>query len=312
MGWIALFAAKCLDVRISSTRPDAREYVTEALRLYAASLPGGAVPVDQLTARLTFFTDVESAVAGADVVQENVLENLQLKRAIFARVATSAPAHALLLSSTSTLLPHDLGADLDDPARVMVGHPFNPVHIVPLVEIVASDGANPAAIDSATGFYRSMGKVPIVLRRPVPGFVANRLQAALLRESIHLIREGVVTVGELDEIVTASVGSRWAVVGPFRAFHLGGGPGGLRWWLEHVGDGLERSWAALGSPQVDEATKARILEQADAAFGAASYEELAAERDTEQNAVLSAVAAVRRGTSAPSPAPSPAHAQPIT
>lgn len=308
MGWIALFASNGLDVRISSTRPDARRYVTESLRLYAASLPGGPVPVDQLAARLTFFAEAEKAAAGADVVQENVLENLKLKREIFARVAASAPAHALLLSSTSALLPRDLGADLDVPGRVMVGHPFNPVHIVPLVEVVASDDASPDAVESATAFYRSLGKVPVVLRRPVPGFVANRLQAALLRESIHLIKEGVVTVGELDEIVTASVGSRWAVVGPFRAFHLGGGPGGLRWWLEHLGDGLERSWAALGNPQVDEATKATLLEQADAAFGTASYEELAAERDTEQNAVLAAVAAVRRGAPAPGLCSSPERA----
>lgn len=312
MGWIALFSAHGLEVRVSSTRRDAREHVTEALRLYAASLPSGAVPVDRLTRCLTFTTDVESAVAGADVVQENVLENLQLKREIFARVVAAAPAHALLLSSTSTLLPRHLGRDLADPDRVMVGHPFNPVHIVPLVEVVASDGASRAVVESAVGFYRSLGKVPIVLRRSVPGFVANRLQAALLRESIHLIREGVVTVGELDEIVTASVGSRWAVVGPFQAFHLGGGPGGLRRLLEHVGDGLERSWAALGNPPADKATIATVLEQADAAFGLVPYEELAAQRDTGQNAVLAAVAAARRGVSVPDSQVPPERAQPAT
>jgi len=288
LGWIALFAARGLRVRISSTRPDAEEHVTSALGLYANSLPGGAVPVDELVERLTFAPDLASAVEGVDVVQENVLEDLPLKQRLFARVAAAAP-EALLLSSTSTLLPADLGAELDEPARVLVGHPFNPAHIVPLVEVVAADGADPAVVQAAVDFYRWLGKTPVVLRRAVPGFVANRLQSALLRESIHLVREGVVTVDELDDIVTASIGSRWAVVGPFHAFHLGGGPGGLRWLLEHLGAGLERSWAGLGNPPVDEATKALILAQADASFGAKPYEELAARRDAGQNAVIAAV-----------------------
>jgi ketoreductase RED1 len=293
LGWIALFAANGLEVRISSTRPDAEEYVNGLLPLYAASLPGGTVPADRLAARLTFAPDLESAVDGVHVVQENAPEDLALKQRLFARVAAAAPADALLLSSTSTLLPDALGAELAEPARVIVGHPFNPPHIVPLVEIVAGETAEPADVQAAVAFYRQLGKTPAVLRRAVPGFVANRLQSALLRESIHLVREGVVTVDELDEIVTASIGSRWAAVGPFQAFHLGGGPGGLRHWLEHLGDGLERSWALLGSPPVDEETVDLILAQADASFGARPYEELAARRDAAQSAVIAAVSAAR-------------------
>ncbi|MXM68971.1 hydroxylacyl-CoA dehydrogenase [Streptomyces sp. HUCO-GS316] len=288
LGWIALFAAKGLDVRVSSTRADVKEHVTRALRLYAPSLPDGAVPVDLLMSRLSFFADVEEAAAGAEVVQENVREDLALKQELFGRAAQAAP-EALLLSSTSTLLPGDLGALLEDPARVVVGHPFNPPHIVPLVEVVAADGAEAAMVEAAVDFYRFLGKRPVVLRRAVPGFVANRLQSALLRECIHLMREGVVTVAELDEIVTASIGSRWAVVGPFRAFHLGGGPGGLRHLMAHLGDGLERGWAGLGTPPVDDVTVRTLLDQADEAFGAYDYEELAIWRDAAQNAVIAAV-----------------------
>ncbi|WP_329337300.1 3-hydroxyacyl-CoA dehydrogenase NAD-binding domain-containing protein [Streptomyces sp. NBC_00663] len=288
LGWTALFAAAGLDVRISSTRPDAEEQVTRALPLYARSLPGGRLPPERLASRLTFWGSPAEAAEGAQVVQENVLENLALKQDVFRAVAEAAP-DALLLSSTSTLLPADLGATLDKPGRVIVGHPFNPPHIVPLVEVVAAEEAEPARVEAVMDFYRGLGKTPVLLRRAVPGFVANRLQSALLRESIHLVREGVVTVGELDDIVTASLGSRWAVTGPFRAFHLGGGEGGLRHLMAHLGDGLERGWAGLGNPAVDEELKETLLDQADEAFGGYDYQRLAAWRDRGQNAVIAAV-----------------------
>jgi ketoreductase RED1 len=293
LGWIALFAARGLRVQVSSTRPDAPDRVTAALRLYARSLPGGAVEPERLAERLLFAPDVESAVGEADAVQENAPERLALKQELFRRIAAAAPPGALLLSSTSTFLPDELGGLLDEPSRVVVGHPFNPPHIVPLVEVVAGAKAHAARAQAAAAFYRSVGKVPVILRKAVPGFVANRLQSALLREAMHLVREGVVSVDELDDIVTASVGSRWAVAGPFRAFHLGGGPGGLRHWLEHLGDNLERSWSGLGNPAVDDELKELILKQADGSFGAIPYEELAERRDAEQNAVLAAIARER-------------------
>jgi len=297
LGWAALFASAGLRVRVNSRRPDAEKHVRAAFELYAASLPSGPADPEELASRLEFEPDVARAVEDADVVQENAPEDLALKQELFARIGAAAPARALLLSSTSTLLPDDLGAAMDDPSRLLVAHPFNPPHIVPLVEIVAGERTDRRAVDDAVAFYRGLGKTPVVLRRPVPGFVANRLQSALLRESIHLVREGVVSVAELDEIVTASIGARWAAVGPFRAFHLGGGPGGLRHWFEHLGAGLERSWAGLGDPPVDEATVATVLAQADEAFGARSYEELAAERDAVQNAVIAAAARARTAAS---------------
>ncbi|MET9350561.1 3-hydroxyacyl-CoA dehydrogenase NAD-binding domain-containing protein [Streptomyces termitum] len=299
LGWIALFAAAGLAVRVHSRRPDAERHVRAALGRYAATLPDGPRDPEELAAGLRFEPDLARAVEGADAVQENAPEDLALKRDLFARAGAAAGPRALLLSSTSTLSPDDLGSATADPSRLLVAHPFNPPHIVPLVEVVAGERTDPAAVDDAVAFYRGLGKTPVVLRRTVPGFVANRLQSALLRESVHLVREGVVTVAELDGIVTASIGPRWAAVGPFRAFHLGGGPGGLRHWFRHLGVGLERGWAGLGSPPVDEATVGTVIAQADEAFGDRSYEELAADRDAVQNAVIAAVARTRAGTPDP-------------
>ncbi|MFF4604061.1 3-hydroxyacyl-CoA dehydrogenase NAD-binding domain-containing protein [Streptomyces sp. NPDC001339] len=289
LGWTALFASAGLTVRVNSRRADAEAHVRRAFELYAGSLPGGPADPEALFARLEFEPDVARAVEGADVVQENAPENLALKQELFATIGAAAPSHALLLSSTSTLLPDDLGARMTDPGRLLVAHPFNPPHIVPLVEIVTGRRTGPRVVEEAMAFYRGLGKTPVVLRRAVPGFVANRLQSALLRESIHLVREGVVSVAELDEIVISSIGGRWAAVGPFRAFHLGGGPGGLRHWFEHLGAGLEKSWEGLGNPPVDEETVATILSQAEEAFGNRAYEELAAERDAKQTRVIGAV-----------------------
>ncbi len=291
LSWITLFLANGFRVRVHSTRPEIGGVVLDALKLLAPGLPGGPVDPAELAGRLEIEPDLERALDGAEVVQENTPENLELKQELFARIGKAADPGALLLSSTSTLLPDDLGALMGDRSRVIVGHPLNPPHVVPLVEVVGGEKTDPSALDATVAFYRSLGKVPIVLRKPIAAFVANRLQSALLQESIHLVKEGVVTVEELDAVVTNSIGLRWATMGPFRAFHLGGGQGGLRKWLTTLGAGLQRGWEGLGRPVLDEATIELLLEQADQAFGAISYEQLAARRDALQKAVLAALAA---------------------
>ncbi|KAB8187862.1 acetoacetate decarboxylase [Microbispora catharanthi] len=163
-------------------------------------------------------------------------------------------------------------------------HPFNPPHLVPLVEIVPGGHTDPAVVERASRFYRGLGKRPQVLAKEVPGFVANRLQAALFREAIHLVTEGVVTEQELDDIVTGSIGMRWAAAGPFRTFHLGGGPGGLPAFFRHLGGALEEWWGQLGTPHLDGPTVALLNEQAQNFGGGVA--ELAAERDAAQIAVM--------------------------
>ena len=169
----------------------------------------------------------------------------------------------------------------------MIGHPFNPPHLVPLVEIVPGKHTDPGVVERARQFYRALGKRPQVLAKEVPGFVANRLQGALFREAIYLVTEGVVTEQELDDIVTSSIGMRWAVAGPFRTFHLGGGPGGLPDFFRHLGTGLEEGFKRLGAPHLDEPTVALLSEQAQH-FGG-TVEELAAKRDAAQIALMHAL-----------------------
>ncbi|MEU2833283.1 3-hydroxyacyl-CoA dehydrogenase NAD-binding domain-containing protein [Streptomyces lavendulae] len=292
LGWIALFLGHGLNVRVNSRREDAPRIVAEGLELFAPYLPEGSADPAGFAERLTFEPDLELAVADADVIVENAPENLELKQELYERIGKAAPSSALLLSSTSTLNPDDMGARMADSSRLVVGHPFNPPHVVPLVEVVAGGRTSEQAVAEAVTFFESVGRVPVVLHKPILAFAANRLQSALLRESVHLVREGVVTLEELDRVVTHSIGLRWATVGPFLAFHLGGGQGGLRKWLGTLGSGLERGWEQLGRPPMDDETIRSLIEQAEAAYGSKTYEEHVKDRDAKQTAILRSLAEV--------------------
>jgi ketoreductase RED1 len=216
LSWAALFASSGLEVRLQDPRSDLQETLEQAVRQIAPVLPG-APDAELLLSRIRLVDTLEDAVRDVDVVQENGPERLDLKREMFARVEAAAPRTALLLSSTSGLMPTDMSADMVDPGRLLVGHPFNPPHVVPLVEVVPGAQTPVEAVEAAVAFYRGLGRVPVVLRREVGGFVANRLQSAVFRESVHLVLSGVVTMEELDEVMRQSIGPRWATAGPSRA-----------------------------------------------------------------------------------------------
>ena len=288
LSWAALFAAHDIDVRVSDPRPDLEEVVATTVGQLAQALPG------DLLARIRTEPDLETAVAGVDVVQENGPERLDLKQDLFARIERAAPADALLLSSTSGLMPSDMAASMVDPGRVVVGHPFNPPHVVPLVEVVPGAQTREATVQAAVEFYRSLGKVPVVLHKEIGGFVANRLQSALFRESVHLVLQGVVSPEELDRVVTESVGVRWATAGPFESYHLGGGPGGLRNLLAHLGPGMVKRWKDLGDPELTDEVVDRLATSTEERFAGQDYDERASERDHMQLAVLAAREQARR------------------
>ena len=289
LSWAALFASKGHDVRLHDPRPDLQEL------LDAAAVELSEVLSGSWRDRIVLEPDLEAAVTGVDVVQENGPERLDVKQELFARIEAAAPPEALLLSSTSGLMPSDMGADLTAPGRVVVGHPFNPPHVVPLVEVVPGAQTPAALVEAAAAFYRSLGKVPVVLHKEIGGFVANRLQSALFRESVHLVLEGVVTPEELDQVVTESVGVRWATAGPFESYHLGGGPGGIRNLLDHLGPGMQERWRTLGQPELTPELVDRVSTSTEERFADQPYEQRTAARDRAQLAVLAAREAAREG-----------------
>jgi len=287
LSWAALFASHGHDVRITDPREDLAAIVTAGVAELAGVLPG------DWAQRVTVSSSLEEAVTGADVVQENGPERLELKKELFARIEKACPPGALLLSSTSGLMPSDMGASMVDPGRVVVGHPFNPPHVVPLVEVVPGARTTAETVAAAEGFYRSLGKAPVVLRKEIGGFVANRLQSAVFREAVHLVLSGVVTPEELDRVVTESVGVRWATAGPFESYHLGGGPGGIRHLLEHLGPGMVKRWADLGRPELTPEVIELIAADSEQRFADRSFEQRSAERDAAQLAVIAARDAAR-------------------
>jgi ketoreductase RED1 len=288
ISWTALFLARGARVRVFDTREDLRDHVLASLAQIAPSLAALGLDTHNLTARLEIAGSLEAAVAGAEVVQENGPERLALKQDLLAQIERAAGPDTLLLSSTSTLPATPLAAKLSRPERLLVGHPFNPPHVVPLVEVVPGERTSSEAVEAAVGFYVAMGKRPVVIHKEIDGFVANRLQAALFRECVYLVEEGVVDVDELDRIVTSSIGPRWAGEGPFLSFHLGGGEGGLPAFFQHLGPALEATWKELGAPTLDRATVKVITDQAARSFGATPLAELEHERDRTQLAILAA------------------------
>ncbi|MCO1580411.1 3-hydroxyacyl-CoA dehydrogenase NAD-binding domain-containing protein [Crossiella sp. SN42] len=289
LSWTALFAGHGLTVRVSDPRPDLAEAVAAALTEFTPHLAAQGLDVTGLAERVQLAADVTEAVRDADVVQENGPENVEFKKDLFATLVREAPKHALLLSSSSAIPSTAFTGDLDDAGRILIGHPFNPPHLIPLVEVVPGERTSEDSVRAAVDFYTFLGRTPVVERKEIPGFVGNRLQNALSREAIYLVEQGVVTPADLDKVMTNSLGIRWATVGPFLGSHLGGGPGGYRHLAEHIGKSMKKMWAGLGQPSQNEAEQERLIEAVEKAYGSSTYSALAEARDRKQLAVLSAL-----------------------
>jgi ketoreductase RED1 len=290
--WTALFLAHGLDVVVNDPRPDVEAFVRDYIHNNLATLEALGLPTTNLEAKLRFEADLERAVAGADLVQENGPERIEFKQDVWARISKVVSDKALLLSSSSARPATEQALNCSRPDRLLVGHPFNPPHLIPLVEVVPGEKTSENAVADAVAFYTALGKVPRVVRKEMPGFVANRLQRAIFRECCYLVIQGVVRVDELDDIVTSSIGLRWAADGPFRSFHLGGGAGGFTSFFKQFGPGLNEAWKNMAPVDLNEAAQDKIIAQAEASFAARPAEKLESERDAKQLAIIRALKSV--------------------
>ena len=290
LSWTALFAAYGMTVRVSDPRPDLADALAEALGEFGPQLAAVGLNVDGLADRVHVAGDLSDAVRDADVVQENGPESVEFKKDLFARLVRDAPKHALLASSSSALPATTFTEGIEDAGRILIGHPFNPPHLMPLVEIVPGERTTEDAVSAAVDFYTFLGRTPVVVRKEMPGFVGNRLQNAISREASYLVQQGVVSPLDLDKVVTNSLGIRYATIGPFLSGHLGGGPGGYRHLADHIGKEMDKM--QLGEVTQDPKVRERLIEAVEKTYGADSYAELAVERDRKQLAVLAALASV--------------------
>src|SRR6201997_2452909 len=278
--WAAEYLARGFDVVATDPGPNAEanlsKYVDEAWTdLTTIGLSKGAS-----RDRLTFTKDSKEALSKADFVQENGPERKDFKIKLFADMDAATPVDSIIASSSSGIPPNVMQTNCKHPERVLFGHPFNPPHIVPLVEVVAGDKTAPEAVDQAIAFYTSIDKKPIRLRKAVVGHVANRLQAALYREVVYLIEQGVLDVADSDAAVCWGPGLRWGLMGPNLLFHLGGGPGGIQHFMEQFTGPMSTWWKDLGtitefSPEVKQTIMDGVLKEANGR----SIAELERERD---------------------------------
>jgi 3-hydroxyacyl-CoA dehydrogenase len=277
--WAAQYLARGFDVIATDPAPNAeanlRKYVDDAWQqLMEIGLSPGAS-----RERLSFSKDMKEALSRADFVQENGPERPDFKIKLFADMDEATPADSLIASSSSGITISVMQSACKRPERCVVGHPFNPPHIIPLVEVVGGAKTSPEAIKQAMAFYASIGKKPIHLRKEVPGHVANRLQLALYREILYLIQQDVLSVSEADDAVSWGPGLRWGIMGPNLQYHLGGGTGGIKHFMEGVFTGLAPVFATLGSPDITPAFKQTIIDGVLKEAGGRSVEQLAGEEN---------------------------------
>jgi carnitine 3-dehydrogenase len=282
--WAGLYAAAGLEVRLYDVDAGHLDAAVEHAAAAAGFLAGSGLADLQTAERgvdlLTATADLAEAVAGVQHVQECVREDLGLKRAVFAAIDAAAPVDALICTSSSGLSISDIQTAAAHPERCLAAHPYNPPHLVPLVELAPGTLTAPEALDRAAAFYAAVGKVPVKLTRDLPGYLANRLSAALWREACDLVLRGVATVEDVDKAVTYGPGLRWAAMGPHLLYDLGGGRDGIRGHVEHlaaVKEGMLRDLATWTEFPAE--TGAALEAGLAVEKGAQSYDELAAERD---------------------------------
>ncbi|GAA2076519.1 3-hydroxyacyl-CoA dehydrogenase NAD-binding domain-containing protein [Streptomyces albiaxialis] len=294
-GWVAHFLARGYDVTAWDPAPDAEQRLR---RLVDAAWPALTQlgPAEGASRdRLTVAPTLEEACAQAHFVQESAPEKLDLKRDLLARIDAATPADVVVASSTSGYPMTDMQTEAANPGRLLVGHPFNPPYLIPLVEVVGGEKTDDDAVAWASEFYDVAGKSVITMDRELPGFIANRLQEALWREALHMVANGEATVKEIDDSITEGPGLRWAFMGPCLTFALAGGEGGMAHMLDHFGPSLKSPWTRLEAPELDRKLYDGMVQGCEEAADGRTIAELVAERDQGVIDVLRATGRLPRG-----------------
>jgi len=295
-GWAARFLLAGVDVVLFDPDPQAERKLGEILanaRSAWHSLTDAPLPTE---GSWRIVGSVAEAVQGADFVQESAPERLELKQSLLAEADAAAPSHVVIASSTSGLLPTDLSAQMAHPERLVVGHPFNPVYLLPLVEVCPGERTSPESVERAAAVYESVGMRPLRLRKEIDGFVADRLLEALWREALWLVNDGVATVEEVDDAIRFGAGLRWSFMGTMLTYRIAGGEGGMRHFMAQFGPALQWPWTKLMDvPELTDTLLDTIAEQSDAQAAGADVRDLERLRDRCLVAVLQGLRSVPYG-----------------
>ncbi len=287
--WAALFIGHGYDVVASDPGPDAEA----KMRAFVARVLPDAQPVAPVKhGTLTFAATPEAAVVNADFIQENAPERADLKADLIAKLESACPPHCIIASSTTAFPQSTIAAKAMDKSRVIVAHPFNPPHLVPLVELVGATPDAPAIL-TAYAFYKSLGREPVVLKKEAVGHLANRLQGALMREAMYCLEQGIADVEDIDRALRYGPGLRWAFMGAFQTYHLAGGAGGIRHYFKHLGASQTQRWEALGTPTLNPAFEAMTIAGVEVMIGDRTIADLEAERDRALIGITKAVKAAK-------------------
>jgi 3-hydroxyacyl-CoA dehydrogenase len=292
--WATFYAAKGLEVRLydvdSETCALGRKRALGNLeRMVSMELLSSAV-LENAKDRIQRFHKLKDALAGVDIVQESVREDYDTKTDLLREIEPLIASETVIASSSSGLLMTRMQSVLRRPERSLIAHPFNPPHLVPLVELVPGEQTDFAVVERAKAFFEELGKVPVVLKKEVPGHIANRLAAALWRESIELVASGVASVEDVDNALRAGPGLRWALMGQHLIYHLGGGEGGYRSMIEHIGKSFDAYWETMPTwTEIPESAKEQIIRGIEESVGDRSLQELTEERDRNLAKILKAL-----------------------
>lgn len=288
-GWVAYFLARGFDVKAWDPGPDAEARLRHLVDAAWPALTDLGLAPGADRGRLTMAATLAEAVDGVSLVQESAPEDLELKRTLLADIDEVAAPGVVISSSTSGYPMTDMQTRCTSPGRTVVGHPFNPPYLIPLVEVVGGEQTHADVVAWTSDFFRAAGKSVITMDREVPGFIANRLQEAMWREALHMVAAGEATVEQIDLSITDGPGLRWPIHGPMLTFHLAGGQGGMAHMLDHFGPSLEAPWTRLVSTELTPELRDAVVDGCEAEADGRSVDDLVAERDRGVIAILRAL-----------------------